>query len=90
MNKPAVRICADCRHCVMQRQLFILQVEKCAHPRAVDVVTGKAVWDARQLRTPGSRLCGPGGRLWAAKAPPVAAIDILAVVEPLAPRRSKA
>lgn len=115
MNKPAVRICADCRHCTLQRQLLILEVEKCAHPRAVDVVTGKAVWDARQLRTPGSRLCGPGGRLWASKAQadlydpakpfgdgkfagPLNAqaarmsdpIDILTVVEPLAPRRSKA
>lgn len=126
MSKPSVRICADCRHCTLQRQLLILEVEKCAHPRAVDVVTGKAVWDARQLRTPGSRLCGPGGRLWAAKdaldvlrgdAPVLhpsdaprywtdsvslgsdvlrvypdktQAPDILTVVEPLAPRRSKA
>ena len=65
MRNP--RICADCRHCTLQRQLFILQVEKCSHPRAVDVVTGKAVWDARQLRDPGSRLCGAAGRLWEAQ-----------------------
>ena len=89
-KKPAVRICADCQHCTVQRQLLVLTVERCAHPRAVDVVTGKAVWDARQLRTPGSRLCGPGGRLWAAKAPPATPIDILTIVEPLAPRRAKA
>lgn len=61
------RICADCRHCEQRRTLFILTEEYCANPKAVDLVTGKAVWRARQLRDPGSRLCGASGRLWEAK-----------------------
>ena len=65
MRNP--RICADCRHCEPRRTLFILTEEYCQHPRAVDLVTGKAVWRARQLRDPGSRLCGAAGRLWEAQ-----------------------
>ena len=61
MRNP--RICADCRHCEPRRSLFILVEEYCRHPKAVDLVTGKAVWRARQLRDPGSRLCGAAGRL---------------------------
>ncbi len=61
------RICADCRHCEQRRTLLVLTEEYCSHPKAVDLVTGKAVWRARQLRDPGSRLCGASGRLWEAK-----------------------
>jgi hypothetical protein len=94
-RKPTVRICADCQHCAIQRQMLIIRTEMCQHPRAVDLVTGMPVWPARQMRDPGSRLCGPGGRLWAAKtgslvdqssmrplADPVD--DVLAVVQPIA------
>lgn len=66
-KKPTVRICSDCQHCATKRTMLVLRTEYCQHPRAVDVVTGMPVWQARQMRDPGSRLCGPTGRLWAAK-----------------------
>ena len=76
------RICADCRHCEQRRTLIILTEEYCANPKAVDLVTGKAVWRARQLRDPGSRLCGASGRLWEAKEAP--RLDPVDVVLPFA------
>lgn len=87
MRNP--RICADCRHCEVRRALFILSEEYCRHPRAVDLVTGKAVWRARQLRDPGSRLCGAAGGLWEAQeatAAPTSATasDPLTVIKPFA------
>lgn len=89
-RKPAVRICASCKHCTQHRVMFIIPAERCAHPRAVDIVTGKPVWDARTMRSPGSRLCGPAGRLWEAAAPTVLADpadDVVRLLMPLRPRQ---
>lgn len=92
-KKPSVRICADCQHCAVKRSLLVLRTEYCQHPRAVDVVTGMPVWQARQMRDPGSRLCGPSGRLWAAKAGSLVdqssmraadPVDVLTLVRPIA------
>jgi len=92
-RKPTVRICADCQHCATQRTLLFIPTEYCQQPRAVDLVTGKPVWPARQMRDPGSRLCGPGGRLWAARAGslvdqssmrPADPVDVLTLVRPIA------
>lgn len=77
------RICADCRHCEPRRTLLILTEEYCRHPRAVDLVTGKAVWRARQLRDPGSRLCGAAGRLWEAQEAASAVLPIPVAPDPV-------
>lgn len=61
--KP-IRICADCRHCTSRREFFLIPTEFCSHPRAVDIVTGRAWQRCIELRHQKSRLCGERGRLW--------------------------
>lgn len=92
-KKPSVRICADCQHCAVKRTMLFIRTEYCQHPRAVDVVTGMPVWQSRQMRDVGSRLCGPTGRLWAAKVGNLCdqstlrgpdPVDVLTLVRPIA------
>ncbi len=63
-SSKLIRICADCRHCTSRREFFLIPTEFCSHPRAVDIVTGRAWQRCVELRHQKSRLCGERGRLW--------------------------
>ncbi|WAL80996.1 hypothetical protein OYT13_15985 [Pandoraea sp. XJJ-1] len=61
----SVRYCKDCKHYIEPRGLDRLtgMYGFCAHPKALDKVTGDATLRGGEVRMNES-LCGPDGTLW--------------------------